>query len=280
MSKLFGCLINEAQLAAHALYPYRHLLRVSETHSPFGWGIAHHYHTDVLTKLRPRHMGELDFYRKIRELNAHAVIGDVRSLAQGRTVPENTQPFRYRTWTCAHRGSIERFDQIRPWIVNSIPNFLRRNIRGVTDSEHLFHLLLAFLYDEGLLDAHDMPAELLARAMRNTFRTVQRFVNDAGGGESQLNLLATNGRLMVMAADSRPVYHTQLDGLHDCALCRQPPESWNAEPKRRDHENLKCTLMLMDPPDGVSLTDLQRVDPKTLVAADQGFEVFTMPMTD
>lgn len=280
MSKLFGCLINEAQLVPDALYPFRHLLSVSEAESPFGWGIAHHHHSDVLIKRRPRHVGALDFYKRVRELQATAIVGDVRSLELGRTIPENTQPFRFRTWTCAHRGNIARFEQIRPWILGSIPHFLRRNISGVTDSEHLFHLFLAFLYDDGLLDAHDLPTELLARALRNTFRTVERFVEDAGGGESALNVLVTNGRAMAMVVDTSPAYHAVIDGLMDCDLCRQPPESWNTEPKRRDHENLKMALLAMDPPSGINLVGLQRTEPRTILATDQSFKILALPMVD
>lgn len=278
MSKLFGCLTNESPLVGHALYPYRHLLEVSEADSPYGWGIAYYDQQEVLAKRRPRHIGPLSFYKRVRDIRGNAIVGHVRKLRVGRTIPENTQPYRFRMWTCAHRGYIARFDQIRPWILNSIPNFLRRNIKGETDSEHLFHLFLAFLYDEGMLDAHDLPAEAVAKAMRNTFRTAERFVNDAGGGDSQVNMLVTNGRIMLVSADSGPVYHARIDGLRDCELCRLPPESWNAEPVRRDHDNLKFALLIFDPPEGTGTDGLTRTDPRTLVAADESFNVFTLPM--
>lgn len=280
MCKLFGCLINEAQLVPHALYPFRHLLSVSESESPFGWGIAHQYQSDVLIKRRPRYVGALDFYKRVSELHATAIVGDVRELEVGPTIPENTQPFRFRSWTCAHRGTMARFEQIRPWILNSIPHFLRRNILGVTDSEHLFHLFLAFLYDDGLLDARDVTQEALTRAMRNTFRTVERFLADAGGGDANLNMLVTNGRVMALAAYSLPAYHVALDGLKDCDLCRQPPESWNQEPKRRDHDRLKLALLLMDPPTGVSHVGLQRSDPRSLLFVDQQYQVQVTPLLE
>jgi predicted glutamine amidotransferase len=279
MSKLFGCLINEAQLVSHALYPFRDLLRVSEAESPFGWGMSHHLQMDVLSKLRPRHMGPLDFYKRAENIQANAIVGSVRGLKLGPTVPENTQPFRFRTWSCAHRGYVSRFEQIRPWIVNSIPDFLRRNIKGVTDSEHLFHLFLAFLYDVGYLDTHDLPAEVLAKAMRDTFRTVERFVEDAGGGETQLNLLVTNGRVMVMSADSAPVYYGRVDGMLDCGVCHRPSDTWNRKPHVRDHENLKLALIVFDPPEEADKSELTKLEPKTLVAADQSFNVFTLPMS-
>lgn len=278
MCKLFGCLINEAQLVAHGLYPFRHLLGVSEAESPFSWGIAHHHLSDVLIKRRPRFMGALDFYRRVSELHATAIVGDVHKLGNGPTVPENTQPFRFRNWTCAHRGEVPRFEQIRPWILNSIPHFLRRNIVGATDSEHLFHLFLAFLYDDGLLDARDVSEDALTRAIRNTFRTVERFLADAGGGEADLNVLVTNGRVMALAAHGQVAYHVALDGLKDCDICRQPPEGWNQEPRRRDHDHLKLALLLMDPPSGVSHIGLQRTDPKSIIFVDQQYRMSVTPL--
>ena len=280
MAKLFGCLLNEAQRVPDALYPYRDALAVSEAESPFGWGIGHYFHGEVLSKVRPRHMGGLDFFSKVRDLRAQAIVGDVRRLDHGRTVPENTQPFRFRHWIGAHRGQVARFDRIRPWILNSIPNFLRRNIKGVTDSEHLFHLLLAFLYDDGLLDAVSPPAETLARAMRNTFRTIDRFVADAGGGESSLNVLVTNGRVLAVAAHDAPVYYTTLHGIEDCALCRQPPDAFHDEPRRVDHDNVKLVLVLTDPPADADLSAFTRVDPRTILLADQTYTVHTLPLVD
>lgn len=280
MAKLFGCLLNEAQRVPDALYPYREVLRVSEAESPFGWGIAHQFHGDVLAKLRPRHVGGIDFFSKVRDIRAQALVGDVRRLDMGRTVPENTQPFRFRHWICAHRGAIARFEQVRPWLLSSIPNFLRRNIKGVTDSELLFHLLLAFLYDDGLLDVVEPPTELLARAMRNTFRTVERFVGDAGGGESELNLLITNGRVMGLSAHSAPAYYTTLHGITDCALCRQPPDAYSDEPRRVDHENVKLALLLTDPPEDQDISAFTRVDPRTILLADQSYTVHSLPLVD
>ena len=48
----------------------------------------------------------------------------------------------------------------------------------------------------------------------------------------------------------------------------------------RDHENLKLALIIFDPPEEADKSELIRLEPKTLVAADQSFNVFTLPMVD
>jgi len=115
MSKLFGCLINDPHLVAHVLLPFQPILYVSEAESPYGWGVAHHVHhevlkKDVFTKRRPRQIGELDFYKLLRDVNAHAIVGQIRKLGLGSAIPENTQPFTYRSWSCGHTGYVERFE--------------------------------------------------------------------------------------------------------------------------------------------------------------------------
>jgi glutamine amidotransferase len=278
MSKLFGCLINDPHLVAHVLLPFQPILYVSEAESPYGWGVAHHIHhevlkKDVLAKRRPRQVGELDFYKLLRDVAAHAIVGQVRRLGLGSAIPENTPPFTFRSWSCGHTGYVDRFDQIRPWLLNSIPAFLRRNIKGVTDSEALFHLFLAFLHDEGLLEAQEVTLGDAATALAATYRTVSRFVRDAGGGASGFNLVVTNGRIMLLAADTLPAYSIQLTGFTDCALCRLPPESWNAAPRRKDHDDLRFTLLLLDPPENCNLVGFRRESAPCILATDQGYHV-------
>jgi glutamine amidotransferase len=247
MSRLFSCAVSEARLLGHALYPWRDLLNVPETESPYGWGIGYHQNQNVLIKRRPNFRGALDFYGVMEDLAADRMVAHVRKHTVGRASPENTHPFRFRQWIFAHHGTISRFDNIRPWLVNSIPSFLKRSMRGDTDSEHLFYLFLAFLYDDGLLEDHNLPAERAAQALRNTFHMVERFVRDAGGQPSGLNVATTNGSIMLFSSVNRPGYYTRFEGLFDCDLCRQLPEHWDEEPKRKDHPHLKGVLCFSDP---------------------------------
>jgi glutamine amidotransferase len=231
---------------SHAVYPWRHLLRIPETESPYGWGIGYHQSHDVLVKRRPTYRGALDFYDVMKDIQAKRLVGHVRKHTVGRSSPENTHPFRFRQWIFAHHGTISRFESIKPWLVNSIPSFLRRSMHGDTDSEHLFHLFLAFLYDDGLLEDPKLPAERAAQALRNTFHMVERFARDAGGSPSGLNIAATNGNVVLMSAVNRPGYYTRINGIYDCDLCRQHPEHWDEEPQRKDHPHLDAVLCFND----------------------------------
>jgi len=278
MSRLFACAVSEARLLGHALFPWRSLLNIKATPNPFGWGIGYHQNQNVLVKKRPNHQGSLDFYDIMKGINATRIVGHVRRHTVGRTIPENIHPFRFRQWLFAHHGTVSRFDSIRPWVVNSIPSFLKRSMRGDTDSEHLFYLFLAFLYDEGHLEDRKLPAETAANALRNSFHMVDRFSKDAGGRGGGLNVAVTNGQIMLMTSADHPSYYTDFQGFFDCPLCRQLPDSWDEDPKRKDHPQLKGVLCFNDPPPDADLRSLRPIPEDSILAMDSDMKVSILEM--
>ena len=278
MSRLFACAVSEARLLGHALYPWRRLLKIKETATPYGWGIGYHQNQNVLVKRRPNHRGPLDFYEVAGGLHATRIVGHVRRHTIGGTSPENTHPFRFRQWMFAHHGTVSRFDTIRPWVINSIPSFLKRSMRGDTDSEHLFHLFLAFLYDEGHLEDRKLPAEAAAQALRNTFHMVERFARDAGGDPSGLNVAVTNGRVMLVSSTTTPTYYTHFDGIYDCELCRQVPDGWDEEPKRKDHEHLEGVVCFNDPPPDEDTDKLRKAPENSVISMDADMKVSVLDL--
>jgi glutamine amidotransferase len=60
---------------------------------------------------------------------------------------------------------------VRERVLESTPAFLRRNIRGLSASEHFFHLFLAFLHDAGILDQPTPPPTAVHAALRNSCRS-------------------------------------------------------------------------------------------------------------
>ncbi len=277
MSRLFATAVNDGSLLTHALYDYRHLLRISEVESPYGWGIGYYNHHEVLIKRRPNHQGALDFFHAMEHLKASVVIGHVRKRTVGHISPENTHPFRFRNWLFAHHGTIDRFDAIRTWILNSIPGFLKRSMRGDTDSEHLFHLYMAFLFDDGLIDASDLTAAMAAKALRNTLHMVARFVRDAGGEPTGMNLAVTNGRVTILAVCDRPAYWTRIEGLDDCGLCRRT-SGWDSASRVRSHPRLKAVMSFCDPPEGADLTGLARLPMDTVLAVEPDLTTSLLPL--
>lgn len=241
MSRLFGCMCNEPERLSCALHAARDAL-VAEN-APDGWGLAFFQGGEVLLQRHPKPASQVDFYGAVRDLRTDYVVGHVRDPGGAKAKLENTQPYRFRHWVFAHSGAIDRFDAIHAGVLEAIPDFLRRNIRGQTDSEHVFHLFLAFLHDDGKLDDPNLTVHDAQAALRATSTMVDKLLGAAGGRTNGFNLIVTNGRIMLAARRGLPMWWRRQNGVADCPLCREP----GRERHRVMHEHLRSVLVVSEP---------------------------------
>lgn len=254
MSRLFGVTCNEPERMRCALHAAREAL-VADA-APDGWGLAFYQGGEVLLQRHPKPAGAVDFYQAMQDLRTDYVIGQVREPGVQAKL-ENTQPYRFRSWVFAHSGTLERFEAIQAGMLESIPDYLRRNIRGQTDSEHLFHLFLAFLHDEGKLDDPNLGVTDAQNALRDTAGMIDRLVRAAGGQPGALNLMLSNGRVLLalhrgLGGVARPLWWRRTNGIYDCPLCRDKANSYSGDERRADrrrvgHEQLRSVLIVSEP---------------------------------
>jgi predicted glutamine amidotransferase len=247
MTRLFVCMVNEPERLRCALYPVRKSLVWQTERSSDGWGLGFYQGGEVLLQKRPRSSpGPVDFFALTKSIRTDCIVGHVRSAPIGKHFKsENTHPYRFRSWLFAHHGTIDAFASFRQALLEHIPDFLRRNIRGQTDSEHLLHLFLAFLHDAGKLDDPNLAAGEASNALGATLALVDRFVTEAGGKPSAHNLVITNGRIMVAAQRGQSLHLMRMAGIADCALCREQGD-FARELRRVAHEHLRG-VALIDP---------------------------------
>ncbi|MEO5768536.1 MAG: hypothetical protein ABIS92_09310, partial [Polyangia bacterium] len=149
------------------------------------------------------------------------------------------------------------FDAIRERVLDAIPDYLRRNVRGRSASEHLFHLFLAYLHDAGILDLPSPAPVQVEAALRSTLAFVSRLMKEAtaagpvpvGGPDGQgmeLALVATNGRSLVATVCSHAMQFLTVDGIADCPVChgRANPDG---DGRRISHENLRAVIIEANP---------------------------------
>ena len=122
---------------------------------------------------------------------------------------ENTHPFRFRSWLFAHHGTLPGFgpeagstDPARPSaaqealtevLVAELPDFLRRNLRGQTDSEILFHLFLTRLHETAHLDLAEVRLSDAQAAMRRTLAKLEQTLRSHGVDGKYLKTLHDSG---------------------------------------------------------------------------------------
>lgn len=214
MGRLLGYMANRTDRLGDVLDEERDAIAFSPGFSPDAWGIGFYQGGEVLHKKRPRlDEGPIDWAQVARDVRSDCVVLHFRQATVGDYRADNTHPFRMRQWLFAHNGTVEGFAAIRERLVESLPDFLRRNVRGATDSEHIFHVLLSFLHDAGQLENPDADEKTVLGAIRSTVALLDRYCAEVGAPEPTLNIMLTNGRTMYAVRRNEPVHVVERAGL-------------------------------------------------------------------
>lgn len=256
MSHLIAYFGNEPENMACALFSSRTALYSRGSEKPEGWGLGFVQGGDVLLQKRPRgDTAEVDLYGLIKDLHADALVGRVGLTPEGgqpledgngeaKITAEDADPFRFRSWLFGSVGQISAsgFQEVREKLLESIPTFLRRNIRGRSPSEHIFHLFLAFIHDAGILDLPSPPPQAVHGALRNAVSHLDRLLSAAGSPSMQIALVATNGRTFVATSCAYPMRFLHVEGISDCPVCHGRVDL-DHNGRRIPHESLRAVIL-------------------------------------
>jgi predicted glutamine amidotransferase len=217
MARMFGFIGNRADLGARVLEANRSILRARRPDGePLGWGLGFYQSGEVLLRRRPiDDRAELDLVEAAEDIRTDVMVGHVRRASVGALRTENTHPFRYRAWLFAQTGTIEGFERLRARLLESTPEFLRRNVRGETDSECFFYLFLSFLHDAGHLDDAHAQGEHVAAALRASIALVDRLSAEEGHAENSGDILVTNGELLIAVSRTGSVVSRRWKGRYE-----------------------------------------------------------------
>lgn len=245
MSHLVAYFGNEPENMGCALFSARNALHSQASKRSDGWGLGFVQGGDVLLQKRPRaDTAEVDLYGLVKDLRADALVGRVGLGHDGNAAAEDADPFRFRSWLFGSVGRVSEtgFENMREKLLESVPAFLRRNIRGRSAGEHLFHLFLAFLHDAGILDLPSPTPTAVFGALRNSVSFFDRLLAGAGSESIQLALVATNGRCFVATGCAYPVRFLHVEGLSDCPVCRGRIDL-ERDGRRIPHEGLRAVVV-------------------------------------
>jgi glutamine amidotransferase len=222
MARLVGFIANRPDLCNRFAQHEADALRCSQPpmsggeEQPWGWGVGFFQTGEVLLKRRPiDDRAELSVDEMIADVRSDVLIAHVRRATVGTLRTDNTHPFRYRHWMFADTGTVDGFGELRTKLYDSLPQFLRRSLRGDTDSELLFHLFLSFLHDAGQLEQPMVPSEHVFAALKSSLGLLDRLGRDAGVGASKLNILVATPDYLVAAHRGAPMGYRVLAGRED-----------------------------------------------------------------
>jgi hypothetical protein len=209
--KLFACMCNQPQRLKMALAPVRSALLAQPPIQR--WGLGYIQGGDVLLVRTPKSSATaIDLAGPLSEIATDCAIAQAVG-DDGFGGTDNTPPFRFRRWLFAQQFHASRganqgtLEALAPKLLEHIPEYLRRNIKGRTPAELVFHLFLSMLHDEGNIDDPNLPTAATRRALAATLRLVAAELEkiDPTNTGALGNVALTNGRSMVVARREEPL---------------------------------------------------------------------------
>jgi glutamine amidotransferase len=211
--KLFACMCNQPKRLSAALAPVRATLVAEPPISR--WGLAYSQGGDVLLVRTPKSSDKpIDLAAPLNDIPTDCAIAQaVRDPSDRGSESEprarfggtdNTPPYRFRRWMFAMSGHFD-VEAIGPRLIEHVPEYLRRNIKGRTGAELVFHVFLAMLHDEGAVDEPNVPVASTRRALAATLKLVSAELEKANATTALGNVALSNGRSMVLARLDEPL---------------------------------------------------------------------------
>lgn len=132
-----------------------------------------------------------------RVTSTRCLLAHVRAATPGLPVHDlNCHPFTNGHLTFMHNGDVGGFQKLRRRLLAQLSDSAFDTIKGSTDSEHLFAILLDHFQN---LDDSGNPVERIAMALNATIRTVETLRRAISPDRpAQLNLVASDGKSAVV----------------------------------------------------------------------------------
>ena len=196
---------------------------------PDGWGLATHDGIAPRVVRQSEAAGESDAFRwESAQVHSCTVLAHVRRATIGDLRPENTHPFSHGRWIFAHNGTLGAFPALRGRMLAETTTVQRKAILGQTDSEHIFHFLLAHI--------ETRPDTPVVDAVRAGVTTLIEWAGRAAPqAEVGLNFFLTDGRESIGVRYGLTLWYTLRNRVHPCEVCGGelhvegvPPDNYHA----------------------------------------------------
>lgn len=216
--------------------------------NPDGWGLGQ-IHDDTAGCFRQVGPASEDASYRTEALRVQGelLLAHVRRATVGTPSQANTHPFRVGRAMLIHNGHLPAFDAVRPALLEALPPKRRNAIRGTTDSEHVFALLLH--------EREQHPDAPLHVVTRRVARQVQAWCDavpetsapnphpelDIDLNAVGLNLLWTDGTTLAASRLNRSLYMLERTEPRVCPICN----SAHAAPN--DNRSYRAVVLASEP---------------------------------
>ena len=271
MARLIGYMANRADRLRDAFHQERAAITALPADLRSAWGIGFYQGDEVLHKKQPTPEGAVQWSAIAENVRTDCAIAHVRQATVGGFSVDNTHPFRLRQWLFAHVGTLTAFDEIHENLRADLPDFLRRNIRGSSDSELFFHWILAGLHEANQLEAQNPSQGTVLQAISYAVNKIDGLVGSSRPS-STLNMILSNGRGLFALRHGGSFGYVERTGLADPANPEIP-----AEREARPGSPLLRYVMLLSGGQEVP-AGYQSVQDRHLLTVNRDLEVRTQAL--
>jgi glutamine amidotransferase len=223
MCRLFGFRSSVLSRAHRSLVEAQNALRHQAREHRDGWGIGYFHGPEAfLLKSEAGAAADDSFARASERLASHTFVVHVRRATVGAVNAVNVHPFRCRRWVFAHNGTVFGFDRLGPRLAEQTPDHLRRRVLGTTDTETLFHWLLARLESAGVDACGQSPVDpaRLGAVLAEAVLSLRAHAEQEGAEQPIVNFILTNGSVFAANRHGRELFlATQKFHCRDAGTC-------------------------------------------------------------
>ena len=187
-----------------------------------GWGIASYRNgSPEVERCDQAAFSNLFFSEAAQGVYSKTVLAHIRRATVGNNSLGNTHPFSFGVWTMAHNGTVEGFSTLERELLDELPDYLRQERRGTTDSELVFLWLLGVLEAQGFdLERPAGSADALSQCIGDAITQLAIRSDRLSVKESsKLNILLTDGETLLASRWGNSLHRLLRVGVHDCEIC-------------------------------------------------------------
>lgn len=174
------------------------------------------------------------------DIRARELVGFEREYDRGVVDTLDLQPFCYRTWAYTQSEQVQALEEQRGAARETIPDHIRRNIKGDTTEELCFHLFLNRLGRAGGFGLSMSNPSRCAEALARAIHDVESF---SEGAQPPGEVVTVSERLLMGATTSGPLWMRRFEGIEEQ---KEEPLFAGHRPQVEKHPRFKAVLVTND----------------------------------
>ncbi len=242
MSQVFGYICSDDSLTGVVMGQEGEPLRAIGPDERVGLGVGYLQDGRSLLRKHPkRKAASVDIPSLLGDIPSRSLVGHVRHSEQGSAGTKQLQPFRFRNWVYAQSGGSQGLEDTYDSLRASVPDHVRRNIKGTTMAELIFHIFVTNVGPDLTKTPRSERPELFARKLAQTMVQLQQSNSDNGdNGLGSVQAVAVTDRCIVATRIGGSLHYRLVEGIEEP---EEEPLFAGHKPKTIVHDRFRALLV-------------------------------------